>query len=317
MKQIKGDLILLITAIIWGTSFVSQKLGMNYIEPFTFGASRFLLGAIVLIPVIIFFDKMNKKSAKSQKGNDGKVEQKGVTFKTKDLFVGGILCGSALFFGASFQQWGIMGTTAGKAGFITALYIVLVPIFGLFMNKKVNWLTWFGVALAIFGLYLLTIQEGFALEKGDALVLIGTVFWALQIIFVDMFVDKVEGLKLSCIQFVTAGLLSAVAAFIFETPQLSAILDGSVVIVYTAVMVVGVAYTLQIIGQKYTSPTAAAIIMSLESVFAVISGAIFLNESMNTKELTGCLIMFVAVVITQLKPEDLSNVLRKGAKRKN
>ncbi len=306
MKQFKGDLILLVTAIIWGTSFVSQKLGMNYIEPFTFGASRFLLGAVVLIPVILFFEKMNKNSTKMQKSNK---------FKTKDLVVGGILCGSALFLGASFQQWGILGTTAGKAGFITALYIVLVPIFGIFMNKKVNLLTWFGVALAIFGLYLLTIQEGFVLEKGDALVLVGTVFWALQIIFVDMFVDKVEGLKLSCIQFVTAGVLSAIAAFIFETPEIGAIIEGSAVIIYTAVMVVGVAYTLQIIGQKYTSPTAAAIILSLESVFAVISGAIFLNESMSTKETIGCLIMFVAVVITQLKPEDLSSILRKVVKR--
>ena len=314
MKQLKGDLILLITAIIWGTSFVSQKLGMNYIEPFTFGASRFLLGAIVLIPVIIIFDKMSKKSISSNKGNDQLNNHQKVKFRKKDLIIGGILCGSALFFGASFQQWGIMGTTAGKAGFITALYIVLVPIFGLFMNKKVNLLTWFGVALAIFGLYLLTIQKDFTLEKGDALVLVGTVFWALQIIFVDMFVDKVEGLKLSCIQFVTAGILSAIAAFIFETPEIGAIIEGSVVIIYTAVMVVGVAYTLQIIGQKYTSPTAAAIIMSLESVFAVISGAIFLGESMNAKEMLGCFIMFVAVVITQLKPEDLKRIIRKGAK---
>ncbi len=308
MKQLKGDLILLITAIIWGTSFVSQKIGMNYIEPFTFGASRFLLGAVVLIPVIIFFDKLSKKSAHSKKRSN---ELKLNNYKTKDLIIGGILCGSALFVGASFQQWGIVETSAGKAGFITALYIVLVPLFGLFMNKKVSLLTWFGVALAIFGLYLLTIGDGFTLERGDALVLIGTVFWALQIIFVDMFVDKVEGLKLSCIQFITAGLLSAVAAFIFETPEIGAIIEGSAVIVYTAVMVVGVAYTLQIIGQKYTSPTAAAIIMSLESVFAVISGAIFLKESMSTKEMVGCLIMFVAVVITQLKPADLSRLLKK------
>jgi len=306
MKQLKGDLLLLITAIIWGTSFVSQKLGMNYIEPFTFGASRFLLGAVVLIPVIIFFDRTNKKTTKTK-----------VELKRKDLLMGGLLCGGALFMGASFQQWGIVGTSAGKAGFITALYIVLVPIFGLFMNKKVNLLTWFGVALAIFGLYLLTIQKGFTLERGDALVLIGTVFWAFQIIFVDMFVDKVDALKLSFIQFVAAGFLSAMAAMIFETPELSAILEGSAVIIYTAVMVVGVAYTLQIIGQKYTSPTAAAVIMSLESVFAVISGAIFLNESMNTKEMLGCLIMFVAVVITQLKPEDLNKIFRRKAKEVN
>jgi len=303
MNQFKGDLLLLITAIIWGTSFVSQKLGMNYVEPFTFGASRFLLGALVLIPVIYIFEKLDaKKDQKKQKTKQ----------KTKPLIIGGILCGSALFMGASFQQWGILFTTAGKSGFITALYIVLVPIFGLFMRKKVNWLTWSGVALAIFGLYLLTIQEDLSLQKGDALVLVGTVFWALQIIFVDLFVDKVEGLKLSFMQFVTAGLLSLVAALIFESPNIEEIIAGGKVILYTAVMVVGVAYTLQIIGQKYTSPTAAAIIMSLESVFAVISGAIFLGESMNLKETMGCLVMFAAVVLTQLKPEDITKLFKKA-----
>ena len=304
MKQIKGDLLLLITAIIWGTSFVSQKLGMNYVEPFTFGASRFLLGALVLIPVIIIFEKLDAKKEQHQQ----KTKQ-----KLKPLIVGGLLCGSALFMGASFQQWGILYTTAGKSGFITALYIVLVPLFGLFMHKKVNWLTWSGVALAIFGLYLLTIQEDLTLQKGDALVLVGTVFWALQIIFVDLFVDRVEGLKLSFMQFVTAGILSMIAAFLFESPNMAEIISGGKVILYTAVMVVGVAYTLQIIGQKYTSPTAAAIIMSLESVFAVISGAIFLGESMNTKEIIGCLIMFAAVVITQLKPDDITKLLKKSS----
>jgi drug/metabolite transporter (DMT)-like permease len=298
MKQIKVNLLLLITAIIWGTSFVVQKLGMNYIDPFTFGASRFLLGAIVLVPVIMIFDKLGKRNETT------KIEKtKKVKFKTRDLLIGGVLCGTALFLGASAQQWGIVYTTAGKAGFITALYIVLVPLIGIFMHKKVNLITWLGVGLAVIGLYLLTIKDGFSIQKGDAIVLIGTVFWALQIIFVDMYVDKTDGIKLSFVQFVTAGLLSAIASVLFESPSISGIIACAGPIIYAAIMVVGVAYTLQIIGQKYTNPTVAAIILSMESVFAVISGAIFLNESTNMRESFGCVLVFVSVLVTQVKPK--------------
>jgi drug/metabolite transporter (DMT)-like permease len=308
MKQLKGDLILLITAIIWGTSFVAQKLGMNFIQPFTFGASRFLLGAVVLIPVILIFDSLSKR-----KENAEVIEKKKLKFKTKDLLIGGALCGGALFLGASTQQWGIVYTTAGKAGFITALYIVLVPLFGIFMRKKVGMLTWIGVAIAVAGLYLLTIKEGLTIQIGDAIILIGTVFWALQIIVVDAYVDKTDGLKLSFVQFVTAGLLSAIAAIMFEKPEIKSIIACAGPIIYAAVMVVGVAYTLQIIGQKYTTPTVAAIILSMESVFAVISGAIFLHESMSTRELTGCALMFVAVIIAQVKPREILGLFKKFA----
>lgn len=293
MKSMKGNLILLLTALIWGISFISQKLGMNYIGPFTFGASRFLLGALTLVPVIMVFDRINKNNEKK------KTEIK-KNFRNQDLIKGGILCGVSLFLGASFQQFGIIYTSAGKAGFITALYIVLVPILGIFVNKKVNLKTWVGVLLAVIGLYLLCITEGFTMAKGDIIVLFGTVFWALQILIVDAYAEKTDGIKLSCVQFITAGLLSAVAAFIFENPKLSEIIDCAGPILFTAIMVVGVAYTLQIIGQKYTSPTIAAMILSLESVFAVIFGAIFLFEKMTPREITGCVIMFIAVIITQL-----------------
>ncbi len=291
-KNIKGELMLILTAVIWGTSFVSQKLGMNYVEPFTFGASRFLLGALVLIPVILIFDRSNNK--KNVKAND-------VAYSRKDLITGGILCGLALFLGASFQQIGIVHTTAGKAGFITALYIVLVPLFGLFMKKKISKLVWFGVALATGGLYLLCIKDGFTIQVGDAIVMAGTIFWALQILIVDAYNDKTQGLKLSCAQFITAGILSAVAAFIFENPSLTTIIECAGPILYTAIMVVGVAYTLQIIGQKTTDPNIAAIILSMESLFAVISGAIFLKETMTIKEIAGCVLMFAAVIMTQVK----------------
>ncbi len=291
-KNIKGELMLIITAVIWGTSFVSQKLGMNYVEPFTFGASRFLLGALVLIPVILIFDRSNNK-------NNGKAIND--SYSRKDLITGGILCGSALFLGASFQQIGIVYTTAGKAGFITALYIVLVPLFGLFMKKKISRLVWFGVALATGGLYLLCIKEGFTIQVGDAIVMAGTIFWALQILIVDAYNDKTQGLKLSCAQFITAGILSAVAALIFENPSLTTIIECAGPILYTAIMVVGVAYTLQIIGQKTTDPNIAAIILSMESLLAVISGAVFLKETMTIKEIAGCVLMFAAVIMTQVK----------------
>lgn len=293
MKRIKGEFLLIITAIIWGTSFVTQKLGMNYVEPLTFGAARFLLGSLVLIPVILIFSKKNDDSSKEDKTN----------YQNKDLILGGALCGVAIFLGASLQQWGIVYTTAGKAGFITALYIILVPILGLFLHKKVGKLTWIGVLLATVGLYLLSIKQGFAIEKGDAIVLAGTIFWAMHILIVDAFVEKVDGLKLSCVQFFVAGILSAIAAFILETPSLATILSAYGPILYTAFMVVGVAYTLQIIGQKSTSPTIAAIILSMESLFAVISGAIFLKEVMSIREIMGCVLMFIAVIIAQINTD--------------
>lgn len=300
MKQFRGSFILLTTAIIWGTSFVSQKLGMNYIEPFTFSASRFLLGAVVLIPVIFIFNSLNKRKKTTQDGDEEKLE-----FETRDLVKGGILCGLAVFLGASTQQWGIVYTTAGKAGFITALYIVIVPLLGIFIGKKTKPLTWVGVALAVGGLYLLTIQEGLSIQKGDAIVLVGTIFWALQIILVEAYVDKTDGLKLSFVQFLTAGTLSAIAAVIFENPKMNDIIACAGPILYTAIVVVGVAYTLQIIGQKYTSSTVAAIILSMEALFAAISGAVFLGESMTPRELFGCFLMLVAVIMAQVEPEEV------------
>ena len=305
MKNIRGSLILLTTAIIWGTSFVSQKLGMNYIEPFTFGASRFLLGALSLLPVIFLFNKINRGRDNNKSSN--------LSFKNRDLITGGILCGCAIFFAASFQQFGIVYTTAGKAGFITALYMVVVPILAMFIGRKTELYTWIGVVIAVIGLYLLSIKEGFTMEKGDAIVLMGTVFWALHILIIDRYVDRVDGVKLSCIQFVTAGILSLIAALIAEEPRLSGIIASKGPILYSGLMSVGVAYTLQIIGQKYTNPTLSAIILSLESVFSVISGAIFLNESMSSREILGCLLVFVAVIIAQVNPKEiLESIKAKG-----
>ncbi|MEI7884388.1 MAG: DMT family transporter [Clostridia bacterium] len=306
MKRLQGSLILSITAIIWGTSFVLQKIGMNYMEPFTYGAARFLIGGVILLPIILLFSVLAKKRAKNQARAKLKSKK-----QTKDLYFGGILCGCALFLGASSQQWGITTTTAGKAGFITALYIVLVPLFGIFMKKRISLLTGLGVGLAVIGLYLLMVKEGFMVQVGDAFVLFGTVFWALHIVVVDIFAEKTDGLKLSFIQFITAGLLSTFAAIVFEHPKVEMLVSSAILIIFTAGVIVGVAYTLQVIGQKYTSPTVAAIILSLEAVFAVISGAVFLGEAMSTRELIGCLFMFVAVIITQVKPQKIYRYLKK------
>lgn len=302
MKNIKGELLLFLTAIIWGTSFVTQKLGMNYVEPFTFGAARFLLGAIVLIPVIMCF----KKNSSEYNNNPDIDENKKLL--DKDLIIAGTICGVSLFFGASLQQIGMIYTTAGKSGFITALYIILVPLFGLFTNKKINRLTLISVTLATIGLYFLCVNESFAIQKGDAVILAGTLFWAIQIITVDSYVSKVNGLKLSFFQFTIAGLLSTICAFAFETPKIQTLIDCAAPILYTAIMVVGVAYTFQIIGQKTTPPAIASIIMSLESLFAAISGAIFLNEVMSLREYFGCILMFAAVMITQIKSSQKESI---------
>ena len=298
IKKYKGNFILLFAAIIWGIGFVFQKIGMDYIGPFTFCALRFLLGAVSLVPVMMILDKQSKRKAGIQ------VKEK-LKLKTKDLPIGGFFCGLALFLGASFQQIGIIGTSAGKTGFITALYIVIVPLFGIFMNKKVSFQTWLGISIAVIGFYLLTIKQGFSVQPYDGIVLIGTIFWALQIVLIDIYVEKVDILRLSFFQFLTAGLLSAVAALVLEKPELSSILACSTALLYMGVIDTGVAFTLQSIGQKYTKPAVAGIILSLESVFAVISGAIFLGETMITRELSGCLLVFAAVIITQIRPKEI------------
>lgn len=294
-KVLRGEIFLIITAIIWGTSFVAQRVGMEHIGPFTFTATRFLIGTLSLIPVILLMDKLNKNKGNKEETSGSK----------KDLLYGGLACGLALFFGISFQQAGLQYTTAGKAGFITALYMVLVPILGLFIKKKVEKKVWIGLVLAAIGLYLLSITEGFSISKGDFIVLCGTVFWAVHILVIDHFAPKVDGLKMSCIQFFTAGILSLIMALFTETIQLSTLISSAGPILYTGTIVVGVAYTFQILGQNGTNPTVASIILSMESVFAVISGMILLGEVMSSREIIGCILMFIAVLITQVNPKKI------------
>ncbi|MVX66766.1 EamA family transporter [Clostridium chromiireducens] len=293
MKKMRGELILLLSAMLWGTCFVFQKMGMDYIGPYTLGTFRFLIGALALIPFMFIFDHMkHKKSPDTQKMR--------LEFMDKQLFIGGILCGSALFAAASLQQIGLKYTTAGKAGFITSLEIVLVAAIMIFVSRKVQINIIIGVFLAVIGMYLLCMVEGFHIDKGDIYEFAGVFFWAMQILAIDKYSKNVDGIKLSFVQFITTGILSCVFMFLFENPHLDDLRNGTIPILYTAIIEVAVAYTLQIIGQKYTPPISAAIILSLESVFSVISGALMLGEKMSFREVTGCIFMFAAIIVSQL-----------------
>lgn len=285
-KRFYGNLMLILTALIWGSSFVAQSVGMDYIGPFTFNAIRCIIGGIVLIPIILIMGKV-KKESKNKNNN-------------KQLILGGILCGIALFTGSTLQQFGISFTSVGKAGFITALYIVLVPILGIFFKKKVSLKIWLSVLISMIGLYLLCITENFSIGKGDLLVLFCAFFFAIHILLIDYFSPKVNGVKMSCIQFFVAGIISVLPMAFFENPTINSILSAWAPILYAGVLSCGVAYTLQIVAQKNTDPTVASLLLSLESVFAVISGWFILSESLSFKELTGCALVFIAIILAQL-----------------
>lgn len=293
MKKMRGELILLLSAILWGTCFVFQKMGMDYIGPYTLGTFRFLIGALALIPVMFLFTHIEyKRHPGAQKMHP--------KFMDKQLCIGGVLCGAALFAAASLQQIGLKYTTAGKAGFITSLEIVLVAAIMIFVSRKVQVNIVVGIFLAVVGMYLLCMVEGFHMEKGDLYEFAGVFFWAMQILAIDKYSKSVDGIKLSFIQFITTGLLSCVFMFLLENPKLSDLQNGVIPILYTAIIEVAIAYTLQIIGQKYTPPISAAIILSLESVFSVISGAVMLGEKMSFREVSGCIFMFAAIIVSQL-----------------
>lgn len=287
-KKLRADMMLFLAALIWGVSFVAQKAGMEYIGPFTFNGIRFLIGALVLIPVILFIDRL-KSEAEPKKDR-------------KTLLISSVICGTVLFVAALLQQFGMIHTTAGKAGFITALYIVLVPILGLFLGRKVRPMLWICVVLATAGLYLLSVKEGFAIGKGDLMVVLGAFGFASHILVIDHFSPKVDGVKLSCLQFLIAGLLSSIFAVILEEVNWANVIACWQPILYSAVLSCGVAYTLQIIAQRDTEPTVASLIFSLEAVFAVIAGILLLNEQISPRETLGCVIMFAAILLAQFPP---------------
>lgn len=295
-QESKSVLILLLTAAIWGFAFVAQRVGMQYVGAFTFNGVRFALGSLSLLPVIYFFNK---------KSNGQKKEE--VDIKT--TIRSGIIAGSVLFIAASLQQVGLIYTTAGKAGFITSLYIVLVPILGIYLKQKTQLATWVGAIIAATGLYFLSINESFTIEFGDFLEIVGAFFWAMHILLIDKFVKNVDAVKLSSVQFAICSILSLITAFIFEDVSLSTISQATVPILYGGIMSAGVAYTLQAVGQKHAKPGPAAIALSMESVFAAIGGILILSERLPIRGYFGCALMLIGMLIAQSENFKKSNIV--------
>ena len=301
--QYRSSLLLFLAASIWGVAFVAQSVGMEYMGPFTFNGARSLIGGIVLLPLIAVRERSRKKNGGEAETPEKKKARRKVTL------LGGCCCGLAICTASMFQQYGIQYTTVGKAGFITTLYIIIVPIMGLFFGKKVRRIVWAGAALAAAGMYLLCVNETLSLNKGDLLVFLCAVIFSVHILVIDYFSPKADGVKLSCIQFFVAGILCTIGAFLLETPSWDALVSGAVPVLYAGVMSCGVAYTLQIIGQRNLDPTVASLILSLESVVSVLAGWVILDQTMNGKEIFGCVLVFAAVILVQLpgkKPQPVA-----------
>ena len=297
-KRLRANLMLLVAALIWGSTFVAQTTASDTVEPFTFLFSRSFIGFLFLIPVIAIFHCQNNK-----KLIDG--EQKQTLTPSKLTILAGVLCGVALTIASYCQQKGISLMTdnaSGKAGFITALYIVFTPIFGVILKRKIPKIIAVCVPIATLGFYLLCIKSGFKVELGDLLTLTSAFVFTFHILIIDYFMEKgADPIKTSCIQFLVVGILSLICAFVFETPDFSIIWNAKFEIMYAGFLSSGIAYTLQIVAQKDADPTSATLIMSLESVFAVLSGWLVLGEALSGKELVGCLFVFIAVILAQIQ----------------
>lgn len=283
-KQFRAGLLLTLVALIWGAAFVAQSVGMDYVGPFTYLCSRSVLGGIVLLPLIKFSSK-NESAGQYDKNI---------------LIKGGICCGIALFIGSVLQQIGIKYTTVGKAGFITSLYMIIVPIISIFLGKKAPKKVWISVIIAVIGMYLLCINGDTGVNKGDIFILLCAFGFSMHILVIDHFTPKVNGIKMSCIQFWVCAAITAVLMFIFEKPSFESILNAWAPILYAGALSSGAGYTLQIIAQKDIDPTIASLICSLESVFSVLFGWIILHQKLSVKELIGCILVFFAVILTQI-----------------
>ncbi len=278
-----------LAAFIWGTAFVAQSVSTDFVGPFAFNAARSIIAFFVLWAVSAIFKRAKEKR--------GEAVQTGTK---RDLIIGGVCCGVVLAIAANFQQAGLADTAPGKAGFITALYVVLVPVLGIFLHRRASLPVWLGAVLAVGGLYLLCIKEGFSVEASDLLVLACAFVFALHIMCIDHFVQRVDGVQLSCVQFLTAGVVSAVLSLIFENQDFAGIWQCMLPILYVGVFSSGVAYTLQILAQRDSDPTVVSILLSLESVFSVLAGAVILGDRLSGREYLGCVLMFAAVVLAQL-----------------
>ena len=285
----RSDLLLLLAAAIWGFAFVAQRVGMDYVGPFTFSAVRFSLGSLVLVPFLLFRKKQafNRLSPTKQE-------------KTRIIWLQ-LLLGLLVFGGVSFQQYGLVYTTAGNAGFITGLYVVFVPVIGLFLGQRNHFTIWIGFALAIAGLYFLSVKEGFSINFGDYLVLICALIWSVHVLLVGVVAPKTDPIRTAIIQFAICAFLSWIVALGFEEISLQPILDALWPILYGGVMSVGIGYTLQVFAQQKAHPAYASIILSLESVFAVLGGWLILNELVTGKIILGCCLMLAGMIVVQVK----------------
>ncbi len=294
--KIKSTILLFLTAIIWGFAFVAQRVGAEFVGAFTFNGVRFFLGTLSLIPVILFFEREKLDKTKFIK-----------------ILIPGIIAGTVLFIASTLQQYGVEITqSAGKAGFLTGLYTVLVPLIRFVMGKKTSIFTLFGAVFAVFGLFFLCMTGNeFSFGIGDVVLIIGAFFWAGHILVVDKYVNDISPLKFSLVQFLVCGILSMIFAFILEDIEFAAIKSAGIPILYGGLMSVGVAYTCQILGQKDSDPTFASIVFSTESVFSAIGGALLLNEIMSGRGYLGCILIFIGIVLSQLNPTEIKKVLKK------
>lgn len=298
---LRQSLILLLTAFIWGTAFVAQSAGMEYVGTFTFNACRNVLGALVLIPVILFIRKTEMKKP------DAELNSPAINVFNAATVKGGIACGIILCIASNLQQHALKTASTGKAGFITALYILMVPILGLFLKKRVGIKIWIGVVISLVGLYLLCLTDTTGLKPEDYL-LFGCAFvFSLHITVVDHFSAEANGVAMSAIQFAVCAILSGIVMFIFENPVWTQIADCAVPILYAGILSSGVAYTLQIVGQKGMNPTIASMIMSLESVFSALAGLVILHQFLSGRETLGCILMFAAIILAQLPDRKAAN----------
>lgn len=289
MSKQKTNLMLLLVALIWGLAFVAQKVGMDYMGPFTFNTVRSYIGALVLLPVICTVDRQRRR-----------MNLPVSSWKNKDLWVGGILCGIFLCIGSVLQQFALLRSAVGKVGFITALYILFVPLLSVFLKKHITINVWIGVIIAVIGMYLLCITDDFSVNSGDIMTLFCAFSFSLQIIVIDHFSPKVDGVRMSCIQFLVSGTLCLVGTIFTESPVLADIFRGWAPILYAGVLSCGVAYTLQIVAQKHAAPTIAALTMSMESVFSVLGAWLILGQVLTLRESIGCVFVFCAVLLAQI-----------------
>ena len=298
--RVRHSVYLVLAAFFWGTTFVAQSVAMDRVEPFTYNMCRDFIGALFLLPLAIRTGRIDPLAVNYRgeaiPGITAPAEE-----RRKNLIRGGLIVGLCMFAAGGFQQVGLGYTTAGKSGFVTALYIVLVPVFALiFFRKKCSPLVWAAVAVAVVGFFFLCVKEDFTVNKGDLITLGGSVVYALHILSVDHFVTRTDGIQLSCFQLVFAGILSTITAFAVETPSLSAIIACAGPILYAGILSSGVAFTLQIVGQKGLNPVTASLLMSLESVISVLAGWIVLGDELTSKEILGCVLVFSGVILAQI-----------------